>query len=246
MKGELQMLIVELILFVVLLVILFVILVMYNSKLKKEFLKDMSVVLGLTEYETTQKFEELLRMAEECCTEECHKTKAAPAKIIVFAFSFSRESLNANSTLPGKILISPTWIKKLLDADPQWRVAFLETIGHELAHKMNEPNPIYWFSKKARLTNWARECRADFYGVEFACKYLPSETRATVIQAMKKKYPASRRSECTHPSWTTRYKLLERHTHLEQAVFEKLRRMIRFRDKEYSQNLAQKAMNYSL
>ena len=107
-----------------------------------------------------------------------------------------------------------TWIKPLVLNKDSWNLAFFHTIGHELGHKNKEPRPVFFGHSKKRFVNWVRECRADFFGIQFVqSKYAVS--RAEVLEAfdLKRNYNKSievnrKVNSLSHPSWDFRYQLL--------------------------------------
>lgn len=135
--------------------------------------------------------------------------------IIVSPFNLIFSKLNGNSSVPKTIMVSASWIEKLSSKDSEWKVAFYHTIGHELAHKMKEPQAIYESNPKARFVNWTRECRADFYGIRFVEKHDLIQERIEVINAIKMKARTNTQgftkdySNSTHPTWRLRCDLID-------------------------------------
>jgi hypothetical protein len=159
------------------------------------------------------------------------------------------ETLNACSgfRFSKGIYIKLTWIKKLMNKDVNWKIAFLHTIGHELGHKDREPFFSIFYTKKGRFRNWVRECRADFYGLQFVQEEYVL-TKNNVLKAIELKIDynapdeyAKQKSDFTHPSWNLRFKLLSEYMNFNQDVIRCIAKEAGVTDEKYIKKMIKKA-----
>ena len=145
-------------------------------------------------------------------------------KIAIAPVILGTDSLNANATIPTRILITPNWVEKIFDENPAWMTAFVHTIGHEAGHKRENIRGRYGCTRRVKAINWTREANCDFCGVEFACRYL-GISREEVVAAAKMKAETISENEknyaksgSSHPSWKLRIDLLENFNKFDEEV----------------------------
>ena len=121
-------------------------------------------------------------------------------------------------------------------------------IGHELGHKMNEPRPIRWISKKAKFTNHVRECRADFFGMEFILANNLAKNRKEALEAIKQKMDyndlvrkAKSVNDDTHPRSEFRYYLLCKYEYFGEKAIREIAQKIGYKDKRNIEELIDRA-----
>ncbi len=212
---------------------------LFNSCIKTYLIKISSKTIGKTTYETKHLYEVFLKNIEFLCGCE-----GVPVRIRTFDYGFSIDVLNANSMFPGLITVTPAWINKYFSNDNTWKIAIFITIGHELAHKIKEPKISFGFSKKAKFTNWSRECRADFFSMMFAEKYLPEVSKEQLLKAAGLKFDMHKKASFTHPSGSFRYQLIKDYNSIEKSVFEEIANKVGFKDQNYIDEIAQKSINF--
>lgn len=108
--------------------------------------------------------------------------------------------------------------------DDIWQASFIHTLGHELGHKAKEPLFSVFPSKKGKFKNWVRECRADFYGMQFAQQYFLID-RTDILKGIELKITQNvpdeylkKEHKHSHPSWSFRIKMLSEHMVFGQDV----------------------------
>lgn len=157
--------------------------------------------------------------------------------IIFSPFDQISSSLNGNACLYKTIMISASWIEKLSSNNDKWMIAFYHTIGHELGHKMNEPRGSYARTTKARFTNWVREIRADFYGIDFVKRHKIVDNRNAVLETirMKAKHNTQKKdiSDNFHPSWKYRCELLSNNQKFDEKIIKHIANECCFYDLDY-------------
>lgn len=159
------------------------------------------------------------------------------------------KKVNANSgiRISRKIYYKETWINKLINKDEYWRIAFLHTIGHEIGHKDREPIGTIIYTNKGRFRNWVRECRADFYGIQFVEKEY-GITKNKILKAIKLKIDynapdeyAKQKSYLGHPSWNLRFKLLTEYMNFNEDVIRYIAKEAGITDEKYIKKVIRKA-----
>lgn len=166
-----------------------------------------------------------------------------------------KEKLNANAGLlwPPIISYTPSWISKVISEDPQWRIAFLHTMGHEIGHRDHEPKPRFSLAKtpsaKTLFVNYVRECRCDFYGMEFMRIEYPQYTREDIILAKEKEANEiakfadnTKGTNSTHPNWSFRLDLLKTYNCFDKTVVERIATETHFTNQQYIDELIAKAL----
>lgn len=164
-----------------------------------------------------------------------------------FGFFNKSEILNASSALFKGILVKPIWIRMLANKDNYWNIAFFHTIGHEIGHKTKEPLISIFHSRKGKFKNWVRECRADFYGVQFVqTTYLID--RSDVLKGIELKIAHNAPDECSrkehkysHPSWSFRLEMLSRYTVFGQDIIRCIAKEAGVNDERYIKKMIAKA-----
>lgn len=125
---------------------------------------------------------------------------------------------NASASFPFLIILTGDW-SFLADSSLDSKAYLYSTLGHELAHKDNEP--LYSFHKSTHnLKNHVREIRADFCGLSFAMNYF--EDRNFIIQS-KYKYKVNKdncNTKTDHPSHKVRKQCMEKFDCFSRAVIE--------------------------
>lgn len=213
---------------------------LFNICAKSYLLKISSKAIVKTVCETKHLYEVFFKNIELLC-----RCEGVPVKIRTFDYGLSIKNLNANSLFPGLITVTPAWINKYFCNDDSWKIALFITIGHELAHKLNEPKISAGFGRKAKFTNWSRECRADFYSMKFAEKYLPEVSKDQLIKAAGLKFDMHKKASYTHPSGSFRYRLIRDYSSIEKSVFEEIANEVGFNDQNYIDEIAQKSINFT-
>lgn len=142
----------------------------------------------------------------------------AKGKRLFTIWNASTRKPNASAGLPFLIVFTGDW-SFLADKSDASKAYLYSTIGHELAHKDNEPH--YSCRKQSHnLKNHVREMRADFCGIAFALNYF--KDRDFIIHS-KFKYRTNMDDDLKktdHPSNMLRKKCLEKHKHFGKAVIE--------------------------
>ena len=188
-----------------------------------------------------------------CDSRAFYRNEKAHALILIFQYELSIDKINANSAIPGIVLVKPKWIDFLAKKEPDWRLAFLHTMGHELGHKRKEPAPLRDKTEKARFTNWVRECRADFFGIEFVLRNVKKAKqpikRKDIIEAVKlkaKEYTKNGDHSDLYrqPYWHIRCDLVEHIPQFNKKVIEKIAELSGFDDDSYIFELADSAINF--
>lgn len=148
---------------------------------------------------------------------EFELNKYAKRKKLRVIWDPSLKPPNASATFPFLIVFTGDW-SFLADSSLSSKAYLYSTLGHELAHKDNEPS--YSFRKSTHnLKNHVREIRADFCGLSFAMNYF--EDRSFVIQSKYiYKTNADNDRKTDHPSHKLRKMCLESHKQFSRAVIE--------------------------
>lgn len=125
---------------------------------------------------------------------------------IIFTMALGRRTYSANSLVPGTkpVLISAMWAVEILSGGQESMDAFLETAGHEMAHKEG----FLWRMKGVHFARWVHEVFCDFRGSELAL----GGDRARTVRAVGKKMELKKNSSriavdedyISHPSWERR------------------------------------------
>lgn len=221
-----------------------------NTRIK-HFVEKSACEKRLSNEAVTKEFLSLCKEVEACCVRKSIKIWG----IKPWHLSGEKEKLNANAGFSWLPIISytPSWISKVISDDPQWKVAFLHTMGHEMGHRNREPSPRYSFtanpSPKTCFVNYVRECRCDFYGMEFMKAEYPQYTREEVILAKEKEAEdierhnnGVERVSSTHPTWTFRLELLRTYTCFDQAVIQRIAKETGFGDQRFIDSMVDKAL----
>ncbi|MEQ2782462.1 hypothetical protein AAAU52_04980 [Blautia hansenii] len=206
---------------------------------KKKELKRISVELNIS-----------VEQINKICESILQEFKKYDARVICNWGGFdTTETLNVCSRLrfSKRIDIKSTWIKKLLDKKEYWEIAFLHTIGHELGHKDKEPIFSILHTKKGRFRNWVRECRADFYGLQFVQKEY-AFTRNEVLKAIELKIDynapdeyAKQKSDFIHPNWNLRFQLLSDYRNFNQDAIRYIAKEVGITDEKYIKKMIRTA-----
>ena len=152
-------------------------------------------------------------------------------------------TLNANSSVKNFILLKQTWFKPLVLNNDSWNIAFFHTIGHELGHKHKEPHPVFFGHSKKQFVNWVRECRADFFGIQFVQSNF-SVSRSEVLDAfnLKRNHNNSikvntKSDSLSHPSWDFRYRLLCENIVFDSKVIKAIANELGFFNEKYIEKM---------
>ena len=168
-------------------------------------------------------------------------------KRIHIVWAPSSKKPNASASIPFMIIFTGDW-SFLADKKDASKAYLLHTIGHELAHKDNEP--VYSFrSFSCNMKNHVREMRADFCGLSFAMNYF--NDRDLIIQS-KYEYKNIEHSykKTDHPSDILRKKCMETYKRFSIAVIEEIVKAKEYSDvnertgsSEYIERLERKCYN---
>ena len=168
-------------------------------------------------------------------------------KIVLSPVILGCSSLNANAFIPYRILVTPTWVEKILSGNKVWEQAFVQTIGHETCHKKEKISAIFSPFKKAKFTNWVREANCDAFGVIFAMNYL-GLSKKEIVNSVEVKARAmgngklSSKGDFSHPDWKLRVKLLDKHEAFNASAIEDIKIAIEYKNSEYADKLAKKTI----
>lgn len=124
------------------------------------------------------------------------------------------------------IVYSGVWIEKLLTGAPIWKIAFMESIGHEIGHRKDiKQNILFYLRPKCerKFFYWTREVLNDYRGIAFVNEFYPEHSRKTILNAVKKKAKAydsskKKKSYFTHPTWAFRLELQNRYESFSEKV----------------------------
>lgn len=193
--------------------------------------KITSFVTGKTKREVENDMATLIAEAMAACKKSGKQMK------IIYDPSADITTLTM-STCPKvfkTIVMSPSWIPFLSGATPDsvedWKVAFYQSVGHELGHQFDVPSvfgvPIRKNKAERRLFCWLREVRCDLYGVDFAVSHLASYGKDDIMVAIDVKiaaYTAQKGdiADRKHPTWAVRKSIMENHNELNADVIEVL------------------------
>lgn len=120
-------------------------------------------------------------------------------------FAYKNNKLRASASFPNYIIFSSEWSYQLLvNNSDELQNAFIETLGHEEAHKEKELHASSKASEKEKIfCKKVNEVHCDFRGTQ---KKLNSN-RQLLIQALKFKYHFNNEPDKyskTHPRWCER------------------------------------------
>lgn len=127
--------------------------------------------------------------------------------VIFSDYSFTPNSLNASSMLPGGVLFSKEWAVRavLFDGD-ETRNAFMVAVGHELSHKEKEYPRLRYSGCDREFIAKTNEVLADYNGA----KRMLHSSRRDLLRSIfyKRQHRISMGKEDTgdraHPSWERR------------------------------------------
>ncbi len=147
---------------------------------------------------------------------ELQLQKYAKNKTLHIVWDSTPKPPNASASIPFLIILTGDW-SFLSDSSLDSKAYLYSTLGHELAHKDNEP--LYSFRKSTHnLKNHVREIRADFCGLSFAMNFF--DDRSFVIQSKYKTHTTDINSKTDHPSHKLRRMCLESHEQFNRDVIE--------------------------
>lgn len=141
------------------------------------------------------------------------------------------------------IAYTPVAIKHYAINPPIWKIAIVQSIGHEIAHwwdirrnKFHKEQP----KESQHFFYWVHEVRCDFYGVNFAMSFDGDYSREEIITAIEKKaevykqnsdYKPGHRKR--HPSWEFRLEMLRSHTSFDEEVIKAIKQAAECNDDTY-------------
>lgn len=135
-----------------------------------------------------------------------HNIKNIDNNKIIFSYFISgyRNELNANSALKGYIIFSYEWAARyILISDNIIKIAFLQTVGHELTHKDGDFPILKYGVNYIKFIAYVNEVHADFGSAQ---KMLNSN-RKQLLQSMlykQSQFSNIDKGDYAHPSWEKR------------------------------------------
>ena len=147
-------------------------------------LRMASRALGISKRKAREQFEAVLCEAERNCA--TYPTKFKPAypirKISEIGMAVSKKTRT--------IAYAPFWAYLVVVKPRLWKIAFMQTVGHEWNHNFDPyKRQGFLFRKRSekKFYYWLCEVVNDFRGVEFVQHHYPKYERSTVISAVEAK-----------------------------------------------------------
>lgn len=128
-----------------------------------------------------------------------------------------KDNPNMSASMPGHILVTLSWMKRLAEDGEDAKIACMAQVGHEHAHHLHYIERI-GIGNTSVLINWLNECYADTIG----CRLAFGGDEALTHQAME--YLKTHGSDLSlshddsHPNWEFRQKIAERGVFDEESV----------------------------
>ena len=195
--------------------------------MKGHFIRKAAKALAISKSEVKLRFQLVMNEAQAMCRANGAQMRFSPyypsAKVNDFGIVTSYKKMRL-------ITYAPMWIYLIATKSLLWHIAFLQSVGHEFAHRKDaaKGKGFYRRSKEEkRFYYWLREVRCDFEGVRMVLDYFDSKhwSRKTVVSAVKKKsgkYIAlskkGDKATMSHPSWALRVALLKQHEEFNEEV----------------------------
>lgn len=126
------------------------------------------------------------------------------------------ENMNCNATFFNfPIIATPEWAYQLIWKDPMIEQVFLETLGHEISHKIKNLNG-FPFSKTGTFYAYINEIHCDFYA---SVMFFHSK-RQPLVNALSYKYKRNPQDKRTysHPSFGLRLKAVTDYNFTETLI----------------------------
>lgn len=146
---------------------------------------------------------------------------------IFFSYMLSnkRKLLNATSIVPFSILFNYSWTNAIVnnyDKNEVLKIAFIQTLGHEISHKLCDKFFVCKNRQERIFHKWTREIYNDFYG----CKLCNDSSKDKVITSCRYKEQYRTKNSCvsyncnSHPSWEKRIEYIKMGVFDEKLIYQ--------------------------
>lgn len=124
---------------------------------------------------------------------------------------------NMNASVPGHILVTLSWMKRLTEGGEDAKIACMAQIGHEHAHHLHYIGPVLEGHANV-LISWINECYADTIGCRLAFCGDRERTHRAMEYLKTHGSDLSLSHDDSHPSWEFRQMIAERGVFDEESV----------------------------